>query len=104
MGLVPRSGVPTFFYVESPNSPKVKTDAPAIGVSFTGTPRDVLIGDVIAIHGPRVPAAADSPRTFRPAFIYFVTTGRTTDPAQVAKLAKTPTQCAAYFLHPPHTM
>ena len=98
MGLVPPSGVPTFFYVESPNSPKVKTDAPAIGVSFTGTRRDVLIGDVIAIHGPRVPAAADSPRTFRQAFIYVVTNGRTTDPAQVAKLDKIRTQWEAFFL------
>jgi hypothetical protein len=98
MGLVPASGVPTFFYVESPNSPKVNTDAPTIGVSFTGTRRDVLIGDVIAIHGPRVPAAADSPRTFRQAFIYIVTNGRTTDSAQVAKLDKIRTQWEAFFL------
>src|SRR5260370_23285905 len=98
MGLVPRSGVPTFFYVESPNSPKVKTDAPAIGVSFTGTRRDVLVDDVIAIHGPRIPAAADSPRTHRQAFIYIVSNGRTLDTAQVAKLDTLRTQWEAFFL------
>src|SRR4029450_10643447 len=43
MGLIPPSSVPTFFYVESPNSPKVRSDAPSIGVSFTGRGRDVLV-------------------------------------------------------------
>jgi hypothetical protein len=97
MGLVPPSAVPPFFYVESPNSPKVKTDAPSIGVSFTGTRRDVLVDDVIAIHGARSPAAADSPRTHRQAFIYVVTNGRTADAAQVAKLDKIRTQWEAFF-------
>src|SRR4029077_13241101 len=51
MGLIPPSQVPSFFYVESPNTAKPKPDAPLMGVSFPGPRRDVLIDDVIAING-----------------------------------------------------
>jgi len=87
MGLVPPSFVPTFFYVESPTgSSKAPESAPSIGVSFTGTRRDVLIDDVIAVMGPRVPAFSDAPKAHREAFIYIVSNGRTADPGQVSKL------------------
>jgi len=86
MGLVPASAVPPFFYVESPVSTRVREDAPEIGVSFSGTRRDVLIDDVIAIHGARSPSAADSPKVHRQAFILLVSAGRSTDQGQVAKL------------------
>jgi hypothetical protein len=98
MGLVPPSGVPPFFYVENPGSSHTKNDAPAIGVSFTGTRRDVLIDDVVAIEGPRTPVAAASPRTHRQAFIYVVSNGRSTDTAQVAKLDRIRTQWETFFL------
>jgi hypothetical protein len=98
MGLIPASQVPTFFYVESPNSTKSRTDAPAIGVSFTGTRRDVLVDDVIAINGPRTPASADTSKTHRQAFIYIVTNGRSTDAGQVAKLDRIRTQWEGFFL------
>ena len=97
MGLIPPSSVPTFFYVESPISTKVKTDAPSIGVSFTGTRRDVLVDDVIAVNGPRVPAAADSSKILRQAFIYVVSGGRTTDAAQVAKVDRIRSQWETFF-------
>ena len=98
MGLVAPSDVPTFFYVENPNSTKTAASAPQIGVSFTGTRRDVLIGDVIAVEGARVPGALDAPRTHRQAFIYVVTSGRSLDTGQVAKLDKIRTQWEAFFL------
>ena len=98
MGLVPASAVPTFFYVESPTSNKAKTDAPQIGVSFTGTRRDVLIDDVIAIEGARTPSSADAPKTFRQAFLYIVSNGRSTDSGQVAKLDRIRSQWEAFFL------
>ena len=63
MGLVGPADVPPFFYVQSPmnlSQPKDKESAPQVGVTFNGTRRDVLIDDVIAIHGPRVPASAES--------------------------------------------
>jgi hypothetical protein len=98
MGLIPPSLVPTFFYVENPVSTRERDDGPAVGVSFTGTRRDVLIGDVIAVHGPRIPAAADSSRVHRQAFIFVTTAGRTADAANIAKLDKIRQQWEAFFL------
>jgi hypothetical protein len=98
MGLVPPSAVPSFFYVENPTSPRDRADGPSVGVSFTGTRRDVLIDDVIAIHGPRIPSAADSARVHRQAFIFVVTAGRATDAAQVAKLDRIRQQWETFFL------
>ena len=56
------------------------------GVTFNGTRRDVLIQDVIAIHGPRAAVVAESPRVHRQAFIFVVGAGRTADSAQIAKI------------------
>ncbi len=97
MGAIPPGSVPTFFYVESPSSSKVKSDAPSIGVSFTGTHRDVLVDDVIAVNGPRTPSAADSSKIHRQAFIYIVSSGRSADSGQVAKLDRIRTQWEAFF-------
>jgi hypothetical protein len=60
--------------------------APRVGVTFNGTRRDVLIEDVIAINGPRVPASVDSPRVHRQAFLLVVGQGRSPDNAQIAKV------------------
>ena len=80
MGLVGPGSVPTFFYVESPNSPKTRSDAPSIGVSFTGTRRDVLIEDIIAVNGPRSPVGGPSPpgSTVRPSSTSSATAARWT--------------------------
>jgi hypothetical protein len=94
---VPASAVPPFFYVESPVSNKVPESAPAIGVTFSGTERDVLIDDVIAVMGARSPSSTDAPRTHRQAFIYIVSAGRATDRGQVAKLDNIRTQWTAFF-------
>jgi hypothetical protein len=97
MGAIPPSQVPTFFYVEGAVSNKVRGDAPQIGVTFTGTRRDVLVDDVIAVNGARTPSAADSPKVIRQAFIYIVSAGRSVDPGQVAKLDRIRTQWEAFF-------
>jgi hypothetical protein len=89
MGLVADSDVPPFFYVESPvnvNPSRDAESAPRVGVTFNGTRRDVLIQDVIAIHGPRNPSAAQSPRVHRQAFVLLVGQGRSVDNAHVAKI------------------
>jgi hypothetical protein len=98
MGLIPPGSVPTFFYVESPNSTHTRADAPQIGVSFTGTRRDVLIDDVIAVNGLRTPGSNDTSKIHRQAFIYIVSSGRTLDSGQVAKLDKIRTAWEAFFL------
>ena len=97
MGLIPASQVPTFFYVENPSSNKQRGDAPQINQSFTGTRRDVLIDDVIAINGARSPTSDVAPHTFRQAFIYIVSNGRTADSALVAKLDRIRSQWETFF-------
>jgi hypothetical protein len=89
MGLVPETAVPPFFYVENPTnmSPtRTSESAPEVGMTFNGTRRDVLIQDVIAIHGPRVPSSSESARVHRQAFVYLVTAGRSADAGQVSKI------------------
>jgi len=89
MGLLAPSQVPSFFYVENPvnmSASRTRESAPEVGVTFNGTRRDVLIGDVISVLGARVPTAADSSRVHRQAFIYVVSNGKTADAGQVAKV------------------
>jgi len=97
MGAIPSSQVPPFFYVENPVSNKVRGDAPQIGVTFTGTRRDTLIEDVIAVNGARVPSSADSSKVFRQAFIYIVSNGRSLDTGQVTKMDRFRTQWETFF-------
>jgi hypothetical protein len=52
---------------------------------------------VIAINGPRQPASDAAPKTFRQAFIYIVSNGRTLDQTQVAKLDGIRTQWESFF-------
>lgn len=89
MGLVSESEVPSFFYVDNPvnvSGGRNASSAPQIGVTFNGTRRDVLIQDVVAILGPRVPSAADSSRVHRQAFIFVSSAGRSPASAQIDKL------------------
>jgi hypothetical protein len=101
MGLIPDTAVPPFFYVESPvnlSAPRTRESAPEVGVTFNGTRRDVLIQDIIAIHGPRIPSAAESPKVNRQAFVYVPGLGRTADAAQVGKLDQIRRAWEGFFL------
>jgi hypothetical protein len=98
MGLIPASAVPTMFYVESPDSSHSREDAPQIGVTFTGTRRDFLVDDIIAVNGARSPSSADAPKTYRQAFIYVVSSGRNADSGQIAKLDAIRKQWEGFFL------
>jgi len=101
MGLVGEGEVPSFFYVESPQNvqpPRQSDSAPSVGVTFSGTRRDTLIQDIIAVLGPRVPSAADSPRAHRQAFLYVVTAGKSLDQAQVAKVDRFRQAWEPFFL------
>ena len=89
MGLVDRTQVPPFSYIENPTNvspPRTASSNPEVGVTFSGTRRTVTIDDVIAVHGQRAPSAAESPRVYRQAFVYVVSAGRTVDPAAIEKL------------------
>ena len=87
MGLLGESEVPRAFYVESPSGASQDRESPPrTGIAFTGTRREVSIGDVVAAMGPRNPPASRSPRAHRQAWVYVVGRGRTADPAAIAKL------------------
>jgi len=89
MGAVADHEVTPFFYVDNPVNVtpfRNKDSSPQIGVTFTGTRRDVLIQDITAIHGPRIPAASESPKVHRQAFVYVVGAGREADQAQIERL------------------
>jgi hypothetical protein len=87
MGLLAESEVPTTFYVDGPaGAGQSRESPPRTGVSFTGTKREVSIGDVVAAMGPRNPPASRAPRVHRQAWVYVVGRGKTADPAGVAKL------------------
>jgi hypothetical protein len=52
---------------------------------------------VIAIHGARNPSVQDAPKTFRQAFVYIVTNGRTPDSSKVAKVDNIRRQWEGFF-------
>jgi hypothetical protein len=97
MGLIPAPAVPPMFYVEAPDSTHTRADAPQIGVTFSGTRRDFLIDDIIAVNGTRSPTSADAARTHRQAFVYVVSSGRSVDSGQVAKLDSIRRQWEVFF-------
>ena len=100
MGLLSESQVPTFFYVENPTNVVPSRDAesgPNVGVTFNGTRRDVLIQDVVAVEGPRIPSAAESPKVHRQAFLYLVTAGRSPDAGQIDKADRIRRQWEPFF-------
>ena len=70
MGLASDTEVPRWFFIDAPISNRDRENAPLSGITVNGTRRDVLIQDVIDALGPRVPAAADSPRVHRQAFVF----------------------------------
>ncbi|HEY0873044.1 MAG TPA: hypothetical protein VGD94_06190 [Vicinamibacterales bacterium] len=100
MGLVSPSEVPPFFYVQSPTNVapnRNRESSPQVGVTFNGTRRDVLIDDIIAINGPRVPSSAETPRVHRQAFLYISSAGRTPTAADIAKLDRIRVQWEPFF-------
>jgi hypothetical protein len=101
MGLLSPFDVGGFFYVENPtnmSSTRTNESAPEVGVTFNGTRRDVLMADITAILGDRVPSAADSAKVHRQAFVYLVSAGKTADGGQVSKLDTIRRAWEAFFL------
>ena len=98
MGLVEPGEVPPFFYVQSPtNTTRTSESAPQAGVTFNGTRRDVLVQDIIAIHGDRVPSAAASPRVHRQGFIFVSSAGSTPAASAIAKVDRIRLEWEAFF-------
>jgi hypothetical protein len=89
MGLVRDTDVPPLFYVENPTNVQPASDAdsaPRVGVTFTGTRRDVLISDVIEEMGRRQPPSNDAPRVHRQAFLLLIGRDKPIDRTAVANI------------------
>jgi hypothetical protein len=97
MGLATDAEVPSWFYVDGPSAANDREDGPIVGITFNGTRRDVLINDVIDALGPRVPAAADSPREHRQAFVFVRRPSAVLDPQDLARLARIREQFGPFF-------
>jgi hypothetical protein len=97
MGLATAAEVPRWFFIDAPITNWDREDGPISGVSITGTRRDVLIQHVIDALGPRVPAAADSPRVHRQAFVFVRRAGAVQDPQDLTRLTNIREQFGPFF-------
>ncbi len=94
MGLIAAATVPPFFYVDGCFDPGA---APAINLPLQGRRIDVTIDQIIAAHGPRVPAAAKSPHTFNMAFILLAEAGQFPSAESIAKVDRIRAAWEPYF-------
>ena len=100
MGLIPARDVPPFFYVDAPanvEGGRTRESAPRVGVSFTGTRRDLGIQDVVDAIGERQPNADASPRLHRQAWVYVISRGTSPAPADLARLERLRTAFEPFF-------
>jgi len=97
MGLATEAEVAPWFFIDSPVSTRTRETPPSAGVTINGTRRDVLIQDVIAALGPRVPSAGDSPRVHRQAFVFIRRAGASPDPQDLTRLRRIREQWPAFF-------
>ncbi|MEA2602532.1 MAG: hypothetical protein QOF89_3524 [Acidobacteriota bacterium] len=94
MGLIPASDVPPFYYVDGCFDPAA---APAIGTTIQGNRIDLTIGDIIAAEGPRVPAAAKAPHSFKMAFILVAQADQFPSEDSIAKVDRIRAAWEPYF-------
>ena len=97
MGLATEAEVPRWFYVDAPLSNNSREAPPSAGITINGTRRDVLIQDVIDAIGPRVPAAGDSPRLHRQAFVFVRRASAAQEPQDLARLVRIREQFGPFF-------
>ena len=92
MGLRSASEVGPLFYVEpAAGSGHVATDVTEpsdIGLSFSGTRKDVPVQDIIAAEGPRVPDVQVAPKVFHQATILLVRQGTAPSSAEINKVSQ----------------
>jgi hypothetical protein len=100
MGLVGAADVPRVFYVDAPANVSPSRDresAPRVGVTFSGTRREVLIQDIVAAVGDRQPSVAASPKTHRQAWVYVISRGTTPSTADLTRLDRLRQAFEPYF-------
>ncbi|MCI0602646.1 hypothetical protein L0156_06495 [bacterium] len=94
MGLIPPSAVPPFFVLRGGGNPAA---APEEGITITASRVNVTVDDIIAAEGPRDPTSANAKKKWRVAFIFFVDSGNTPDPALIARVDEIRRAWKPYF-------
>ncbi len=79
---------PLFYVTDVSGTSRTPSSAPAIGVTFSGTRRDLTIDDIIVAEGPRIPDVQIAPKVFRQAFILLVRQGTSPTSAELDKLGR----------------
>ena len=95
-GLIDKSKVPPFVLIEAPGIDATELP-PAVGTTIRGTKHTLTIDDIIAVEGPRVPAADKAQKSFRFGFIYLVRPGETIDPSKLDVVAQARRQVGLRF-------
>lgn len=96
MGLIPPEDVGPQFFVRNGSNPQPESP-PQIGVEFGGQRVDFTVDNIIDEEGPRVPAAADAPKSFKMAFILVALDGQAARPESIAKVKKIANTWVSYF-------
>ncbi len=96
MGLIPEEDVGPQFFVRNASNPQPES-APQIGVEFGGTRVDFTVDNIIDQEGPRLPSAADSPKTFNMAFILVAPDGQAARAESIAKVRTFANEWVKYF-------
>jgi len=84
MGMYKPEEVPPFFLIDNPNIDK--TQSPQENITISGTKQTMTIDDIIAAEGPRVPAADQSQKDFRFAFVLLTGPNESVTDAQILAL------------------
>jgi hypothetical protein len=102
MGLRAASDVGPLFYVQpASGTGHVATDVsdPSdIGLTFSGTRRDLTVDDIMAANGLRLPDVSVAPKTFRQAFVLLVQPGTSPTAAELDKVEQIRRRWAEYFV------
>ena len=86
LGLLGKEDVPPMFLVDNPTGGRTRNSAPAVGIQFGGTRKEVTIDSIIAANGVRSPSVLQAPKVFRQAFVLLTKKGQTASPEQIAKV------------------
>lgn len=86
MGLAAPEEVQPWFYLAGTSPALPQAYWPQDGIVVQGERRNVNIGQIIDVHGPRNPATATSQKDFRVAFVLVTEPGREATAAEIAKL------------------
>ena len=102
MGLRSASEVGPLFYIQpASGTGHVASDVSSpshIGLTFSGTRRDLTVDDIMAAHGPRLPNVSAAPKTFRQAFVLLVRPGTSPSTAELEKIERIRRRWAEYFV------